>query len=54
MSRWFFGEFKLAASWKRQLFQAASQNTIRAGPGPPNVTFERRMASQELPENGLR
>ena len=54
MSRWFFGEFKLAASWKRQQFQAANQNTIRADPGPPRVTLERRSASQELPENGLR
>ena len=49
-----FWEFKLTASWKRQQFQAASQNTIRADPGPPTAALERRMASQKLSENGLR
>ena len=43
---------KLATSQKRQQFQAANQNTTQASPGPPLVTLESRMESQELPENG--
>ena len=54
MSSWFDWEFELATSWKRQQFQAANSNTIRAGPGPPSAAFECQLASQELPENGLR